>query len=195
MKRFTFIFALLLATTTIMAEEFRIGGLTFTTISDHEVELVGASNGITNIYLTSPITYQGKSYSITSIGDLALNGCIPLTSITIPNSVTSIGDNAFGGCHFLTSITIPESVEYIGEGAFIGCSSLTSITIPNSVKSIGSSAFYECSSLTSITIPNGVTSIGYGAFALCEKLTSITVPRRTKIDKKAFPKHTRIIRK
>ena len=164
MKRFTFIFALLLATATMMAEEFTLGKLKFQTLSDTEVELVGADKGITNIYLNSPITYQGKSYCVTRIGWGAFHNCSSLTSITIPESVTSIGDFAFDGCSGLTSITIPNSVTRIGWGMFGNCSSLTSIIIPNSVTSIGNSAFWCCKSLTSVTIPNSVTSIGEDAF-------------------------------
>ena len=141
-------------------------------------------------YLDYPYTYggditipatiiapgDGKTYSVTSIGDNAFARCIFLTSITIPNSVTSIGEKAFSGCTGLTSITIPNSVTSIGTGAFIGCKGLTSITIPNSVTTIGSSAFSGCTGLTSITIPNSVTSIGAGAFIGCKGLTSITIP-------------------
>ena len=195
MKRITLFFALLLTATTMMAEKFTMGNLTFKTLSDTEVELVGADNGITNIYLNSPITYQGKSYSVTSIGDKAFADCSSLTSITIPNSVTSIGDWAFEDCSSLTSITIPNSVTRIGEAAFAGCKGLTSITIPNSVTSIGYEAFKYCSGLTSITIPNCVTSIGERAFYLCYSLTSVTVPSHTKIGIAAFPEHTRIIRR
>ena len=182
MKRFTFIFALLLATTTMMAEKFTLGKLRFKTLSDTEVMLVGADKGITNIYLNSPITYQGKSYSVTSIGSNAFKDCSSLTSITIPNSVTSIGSNAFFGCSSLTSITIPNSVTSIGREAFSGCSGLTSpvynahcfafmptsyeghYIIPDGIKQIADAAFRGCSGLTSVTIPNSVTSIGKLAF-------------------------------
>ena len=89
------------------------------------------------------VSYGGKTYSVTSIGDYAFYGCSGLTSVTIPNSVTSIGDYAFSGCSGLTSVTIPNSVTSIGDYAFYGCSGLTSVTIPNSVTSIGSDAFQQ----------------------------------------------------
>ena len=199
MKRFTFIFALLLATTTMMAEEFTMGKLRFKTLSDTEVELVGADKGITNIYLNSPITYQGKSYSVTSIGDEAFYGCSGLTSITIPNSVTSIGGVAFFGCKSLTSITIPNSVTSIGYGAFWGSvlyeksnwedgalyindclievseKKAGNFSIKEGTRIIANDACWRCSNLTSITIPNSVTSIGYAAFYECKSLTSVTI--------------------
>ena len=122
------------------------------------------------------VTYNGNTYSVTSIGYAAFDDCSSLTSITIPNSVTNIGDNAFYRCSGLTSVTIGNSVTSIGSYAFYRCSGLTSITIPNSVTSIGSYAFEDCSGMTSFTIPNSVTSIGGGAFSGCRGLTSISIP-------------------
>ena len=129
-----------------------------------------------SINIPESITYEGSSYSVTSIGELAFGYCSGLTSVTIPNLVTSIGDEAFRGCSGLTSVTIPNSVTSIGYSAFYDCSGLTSVTIPESVTEIGSSAFSYCSGLTSVTIPNSVTSIGTYAFKGCTGLTSVTIP-------------------
>ena len=127
------------------------------------------------VVIPSTVTYNGTTYSVTSIGGYAFDLCSNLTSVTIPNSVTSIGSYAFYNCSGLTSVTIGNSVTSIGSSAFYGCSGLTSVTIPNSVTSIGSSAFYQCSGLTSVTIPNSVTSIGRYAFENCSGLTSVTI--------------------
>ena len=51
-----------------------------------------------NVVIPSSVTYGGKEYSVTSIGDYAFEGCWGLTSVTIPNSVTSISEWAFSGC-------------------------------------------------------------------------------------------------
>ena len=140
-----------------------------------------------DIVIPKSVTYNAKTYSVTSIGESAFRGCSGLTSITIPNSVTSIGWYAFEGCSGLTSITIPNSVTSIGGYAFSSCSGLTSITIPNSVTSIGDYVFQICSSLTSITIPNSVTSIGNYAFRGCSGLNSITITNSvTSIGERAF---------
>ena len=174
-----------------------------------------------NLIIPDTVTYNGSTYSVTSIGDYAFfylycactsltsvtipnsvttigEGafvyCTSLTSITIPNSVTSIGSNAFDECFSLTSITIPNSVTTIGGGAFSYCTSLTSVTIPNSVTSIGVGTFRECTSLTSVTIPNSVTSIGGSAFSNCSSLTSITIPNSvTTIGGDAFQNDTNIV--
>ncbi len=97
-----------------------------------------------NIVIPSSVTYEGVTYSVTTIYSEAFKNCYSLTGITIPNSVTTIGNSAFSGCSRLTSVTIPSSVTSIGSYAFYYCSSLTSVTIPNSVTSIGSSAFTNC---------------------------------------------------
>ena len=70
----------------------------------------------------------------------------------IPNSVTSIGNLAFDGCTGLTSVVIPNSVTSIGVSAFYGCTGLTSVEIPNSVTSIREWVFYGCTGLTSMTV-------------------------------------------
>ena len=114
----------------------------YTYMSDYTGEVV----------IPESVAYNGKTYSVTSIGNYAFADCSSLTSITIPSSVTSIGFEAFLGCSGLTSITIPNSVTSIRHFAFWGCSGLTSVTIPNSVTSIGDGAFYNCSSLTSVHI-------------------------------------------
>ena len=129
-----------------------------------------------DVVIPKAVTYNGITYSVTSLGDKCFQGCRNLTSITIPNSVTSLGDGCFSDCSSLTSITIPNSVTSLGKSCFNRCSSLTSITIPNSVTSLGKCCFNYCSSLTSITIPNSVTSLGDDCFYGCSSLTSITIP-------------------
>ena len=96
------------------------------------------------VVIPRSVTYNGTTYSVTSIGSSAFSDCRSLTSITIGSGMTSIGSYAFSDCRSLTSVTIPSSVTSIGSEAFYDCKSLPSVTIPNSVTSIGSYAFYAC---------------------------------------------------
>ena len=196
-KSLLLVLATTLCSTPLFAHDFKVDGIYYniTSVEDMTVEVTyggTSSNFYSNEYsgtVTIPesVTYNEKSYSVTSIGYEAFYDCSGLTSITIPNSVTSIGDEAFYVCSGLTSITIPNSVTSIGNGAFYDCDGLTSITIPNSVTSIGEVAFSCCTSLTSITIPNSVTSIGDNAFSSCTSLTSISIPNSmTSIGNGAF---------
>ena len=51
-----------------------------------------------NVVIPESVTYDGKTYSVTSIGNATFRECSGLTSVTIPNSVTSIGSSAFYHC-------------------------------------------------------------------------------------------------
>ena len=174
--------------TKLYAYDFHSGGIYYNILDGNKVEVTsGDSKYEGYIVITEIVTYNGKSYNVTSIGSRAFKNCSGLTSITIPSSVTSIGDAAFYDCSGLTSVTIPNSVMSIGNDSFSGCSGLTSITISNSVMSIGDRVFYYCKGLTSITLPSSVTSIGSSAFYYCSGLTSVTIPNSvTSIGDHAF---------
>ena len=178
---------------------FTIGDLTYEVTevtSETEVKVQDCTQSATSVVIPETVTYQGTTYSVTTIGERAFAGCSNLTSVTIPNSVTSIGGGVFYNCSGLSSVTLSNNITelpcYVDDngyyyGFFSGCSSLTSVTIPNSITSIGYQAFFECSNLTSVTIPNSVTYIGDDAFAFCSSLTSITIPNSvTSIGHQAF---------
>ena len=113
-----------------------------------------------NVVIPESVKYNGKTYSVTSIGYGAFFGCSGLTSITFSNSVTEIRYEAFSGCTGLTSIELPSSIKRIDGRAFSGCS-ISTVTIPNSVTEIakpsGESPFQHCNSLISIKVESGNT--------------------------------------
>ena len=151
-----------------------------------------------DVVIPSTLTYNGTTYSVTSIGGSAFGDCSGLTSVTIPNSVTSIGGFAFSGCSDLTSVTIPNSVTSIGDFAFLSCSGLTSINVASGNTHYSSidgvlynyvqDTLIKCpGAKTSVTIPIGVTFIGEQAFRGCRGLTSVTIPNSvTSIGEVAF---------
>ena len=178
MKKVLLSFLLTLLPMMASAEAVEIDGIWYNLyLKVNEAEVTSSPNKYTgNIVIPPSVTYEGNTYSVTSIGNSAFSLSNTLTSITIPNSVTYIGNNAFYNCSGLTSVTIPNSVTSIGVYAFQNCSNLTSITIPNSVTSIAY-VFWGCSSLNSIAIPNNITSIGEDAFSGCSSLTFINIPK------------------
>lgn len=116
---------------------------------------------------------------VTSIGDLAFNGFLHLSGITIPNNVTSIGNQSFESCIGLTTCSIGNGVISIGVSAFGGCTGLTTINIPDSVTSLDQSAFHNCTSLTSVTIGSGCTTIGNMCFGNCGNISTFTCKATT----------------
>ena len=135
-----------------------LAGNTNTVAVTYYSETAASNNHVSgDVVIPSSVEHNNVTYSVTSIGNEAFNGCSGLTSVSIPNSVTSIRSRAFRGCHGLTSVSIPNSVTSIGDYAFYDCSGLTSVTIPNSVTSIFSRAFNGCSSLNSINVASGNT--------------------------------------
>ncbi len=63
-----------------------------------------------NVIIPESVTYDGQTYSVTSIGEYAFEGCSSLTSINIPEGVTTIGYYALKGCTALTSLVSNASV-------------------------------------------------------------------------------------
>ncbi len=144
-----------------LAYDFEVDGMYYniTSSEDLTVAVTYLYDGLRNseaysgsVVIPSQVTYDGNTYSVTSIGNEAFY-CGTITSIDIPNTITSIGKDAFNNCASLTSIEIPNSVTSIGELAFRG-SSLTSIEIPSSVTSIGNNALLV-NSLTEISVAAG----------------------------------------
>ena len=129
-----------------------------------------------DIVIPETITYEGKEYTVTAIGQGAFSQR-DITSITFPNSITSIGNSAFVYCKRLNSIVLPEKLTVIGDMCFASCESLRRAVIPEGVTLIDNSAFNSCYSLDSLIIPNSVTRIEDWAFALCKGLTYVEMSR------------------
>ena len=194
-KRLKFLVAMVFATllsANVFAYDFVVDGIYYNINSDGTTVSVTYQNTNYNSYsgsvtIPSTVTYNGTTYSVTSIGYAAFYNSIGLTSVTIPNSVTSISKWAFGYCTSLTSVTIPNNVTSIGSSALSKCTGLTSVTIPNSVTNIGRNAFDSCINLTNIDIPNSITIIDTSVFRYCTGLTSVTIPNSvTSIGSYAF---------
>ena len=124
---------------------------------------------------------------VTTIGDIAFEGCENLKKITIPTSVTTIGDDAFADCSSMIEITLPESVKTLGIRAFSGCKALTSVNLSSNIKVIEEATFAECENLKSINFPEGIKTIKESAFAFCRVLEQVTIPDSvTNISNRAF---------
>ena len=191
--RFSLLLLALLLPALAMAHDFEVDGIYYNingneaTVTSkglwYDMFFVGYSG---SVVIPATVTYNGTTYPVTSIDEIAFYCCESLTGIDIPNSITSIGNYTFGNCPALTSIVVESGnprydsrnncnaiIEIADNTLIAGCKNTM---IPNSVTSIGVRAFEGCDGLTSIVIPNSVTSIGNKAFYSCDGLTSIVIP-------------------
>ena len=130
MKKILIILLLFFASITTWAYDFKSGTLCYNITSNTapytvEVTYESSNSGnnptyinLTNVNIPQTVSYSGKQYAVTSIGDWAFSDCTSLTYINIPKSVTQIGAGAFSDCTSLISINIPNGIVSIGNLAF-----------------------------------------------------------------------------
>ena len=145
------------------------------------------------IIIPESIKYNGKTYTVTAIGDNAFYNCYNMTSITIPKTIVSVGKHAFYDCiriasvilycktvgswftekSSLKTVVLGKGVEKVGNNAFARCG-ITSLSIANTVNTIGEYAFQQ-TSISSLVIPSSVKTIGKGAFESCQRLEKVEI--------------------
>ena len=161
-----------------LAHDFEVDGIFYNKTVGNTVSVAYKGNGVNDyeneysgaVNIPSSVTYNGTTYSVTSIAKNALKYCSNVTSVSIPNTVTSIGDASVAHTS-ITTIDIPNSVTYVGENAFNSCK-LKTVNVGGGA--IGDQAFAYNSNLTELTLGEKVTYIESGAFYNCKKLTKIT---------------------
>ena len=171
-------------------EEFKHNGLKYTTLDGNNVKVSKIDDKHLpkgKLVIPSQVTFNGISYTVTTLDSWAFSGCKNLTEIQLPNTLTKIDIWALCDCKKLKEINIPASVTEIGYAAFESCNSITSITLPNSIKEVPERLVKECENLKTVNLPSSITTIGNSAFSSCKKLESITLPDNvTQIEGYAF---------
>ena len=194
---FTMLLALIVATAS--AQDFEVDGIYYNILSedDRTVEVIKRPDKYKgNIVIPAEVTYDGSTYSVTTIGEEAFYWCDNLTSVSMP-SVTTIDDWAFYWCFALESVDIPASCTSIGSYPFAGCTALKEIVVDDNNPNYSSAdgVLYDKGKTTllswptakgGINLPLSVTKIGVGAFCNCWNLTSVSMPSVTTIGERAF---------
>ena len=175
---------------------FTQDGMEFTVTGENTA---GLSNvGVLEANIPATVTYDGKSYTVTSILEDAFNYNDSTTKVMMPNTITEIayagmygaeavkeivvsdnlrtlGDFAFAYCDSLKTITLPEGLDHVSSSSFASCLSLESVNLPSTIKTIGSGAFYGCDQLTEFTFPAACDSTGNNVFQTCEGLQKVVL--------------------
>ncbi len=198
MKKLFTILTILIATSGLFAQDFEVDGIGYNIIFDNTLEVtvpIGCSSDCYygDIEIPREVTYDGQTYTVTSISYDSFSECSGLTSIIIPNSVSKIEYLAFYKCTSLTSIFIPNSINSIEEKAFLGCDELEYIEVENgntNYKSIDGVLYnynnailiqYPSKKAGSFVIPSNVNKIESYSFGNCSYLSSIVIPNSVSI--------------
>lgn len=112
------------------------------------------------VTVPAEVTYQGKTFKVTEMGDKTFYGAGNITSVVIKAPIEALGEYAFYDCGKLANVELPSSLKKLGTNAFAYCESLESINLPEGLEDFGTErTFCWCSKLKTVNIPAGVASI------------------------------------
>ena len=101
MRRIIFLLLFLPTVLTSEAQEsFDVDGVTYVTTSSTTVSAIGGASTLTSLVIPETVTYGGKSFTVTDIGENAFNDC-PLTEVTLPSTLLTFGREPFNGSNGL----------------------------------------------------------------------------------------------
>ena len=124
----------------VVGSVFTVDGVSYTvsSVSPLAADATGFSTNITSAVIPSSVTFSGKEFAVSSVGQKAFYGCATLTSVDI--GVPSVGSKAFANCSALKTAGL-SSVSSVASYAFYGCGALESVTFSDSLASVGANAF------------------------------------------------------
>lgn len=172
--------------------------MTFTTTSSNEVAC-GGNNGqcineddTSSVVIPEKVTYNGKTYKVTSIGWGAFRSC-DINALTLPSTLKKIERYSIVFCRRLKSLNIPASVIEMPEGAVYQNYNVETLTVEAGntkfvsvdnvifTKDKKKLMFYATDKRdSSYVIPNTVTRIADYAFDDCDYLRHVTIPSSVK---------------
>lgn len=129
------------------------------------------------VFIPEKVSYDGKEYTVTAIGERAFENNYELLSVVMPNTIRSIKEFAFNECINLKSLTISSEVSEIGDYAFMKLSSLEHLAVDSHNKTFDSRG--DCNAIIrtrtntllvgckTTVIPDGVEVIAGNAFISC----------------------------
>ena len=172
-----------------MAHDFMVDSICYNVTSEKDMtcEVTFNSDKIVNntyksfykdiVVVPEKVTYDGKEYTVTAIGENAFNHDDELLSVLLPSTIESIGMGAFRFCPKFKSLTLPANVRQVNNFAFMSLPSLEHLAVEegnpyfdsregcNAIIKTKSDILYVGCRTT--RIPDGVKVIGNSAFISC----------------------------
>ncbi|MBR5039385.1 MAG: leucine-rich repeat protein, partial [Prevotella sp.] len=179
-------------------EEVTIDGMKYTLRKAMDrAMLVDGSSQKGEVRIPSELNYEGKDYSVTSLGKSAFTENMNLTKVFIPQTIMNMDlsndvgfySNPFYGCTALQSIEVDEGNPAVCsvDGVLFNKEKTkllsypagvpqSSYTVPESVTWIEPLAFSYSQHLRKVTLTDNVTALGYSAFYDCKSLEEVRLP-------------------
>ena len=162
-------------------------------------ELTGADSLTGEVHIPSEVSYEDKTYSVTSINPATFRNKTAVTKVVIPRTVVTLGSDGgdaaspFNGCTALEMIEVEEENPMLcaADGVLYdkGKTKLISYpagskrswyVVPESVRYVESLAFAYSQMLTMLTLPAEAVSVGYAAFYQSKSLEGVILPSNIK---------------
>lgn len=200
---------LALCTTVANAYDFKVDNIYYN-ITDAENKTVEVTKGADSRYnyygdvvIPDYVTYEGTTYKVTRIGEMAFCYDKYMESITIGKEIRSVSKNAFSSsCENLTKVHISDlsawcQIDFEDASSPVAAKSqcnlylngeiLVDLVIPEDITEIKNETFNGCGALQSVTLHDKITSIGQSAFQSCTSLKNIQLLNGLKsIGREAF---------
>lgn len=137
---------------------FDVGELSYTVISDDEVQVNGYTSEATMggaLVIPATVSYNQHTFEVVEVKAGAFHDTkqtMGITSVVLPSTMKRLQNSAFQKCSKLTSVSLNEGLEYIGNRAFCQDSALVFIAIPSTVTTMGDFMFGYCISLETVLL-------------------------------------------
>ena len=182
-------------------EDATIEGMNYTLRKAFRQATVAKCDRTGELCIPTEVSYEGQTYSVTSIDADAFRNNTALTKVTIPQTVKSMGfdvgygfyRNLFAGCTALESIEVEEGNPVLSavDGVLFdkektklftypAAASRTSYTVPEGVTWIEAEAFSNNQHLVTVAMSDEVTALGYSAFNGCTNLEEVRLSANLK---------------
>ena len=184
--RFAVMMAVIMATLSASAVDFTDGVFSFDIISEEEATVKIVKTATTTddeLYIPSTTTYNGKTYTVTVIGEYGIYQLRAANlAIYIPTSIKEIEDYGICACYYLYWLEIEPSDEplLLGKNVLNSCSKLEyaligrQLTYKDGVSNTNR-PFMRKNEMYAVDIRGGYHNINDFEFAHCDKLQQISL--------------------